>query len=260
MKKVMSVFLLISLILCICISANAQGNVSDIFGSNQDYLLLATVIDVTDTSVFVAPYHNIYNGDDTKQMPLTSNIEISKFRYSYCSDHSDISATPRMGDNIFISLNKNGDVYKMANGAYKTSSVDYKMLNFYASESMKGSDCLAEIVALANFVRTDGTMRDFRFEGGTLTVNSDGKILTLYPTNPPEKIEETVTFLDVSGKAVGNVESRDVITDGILPAENGFDFRWAISLIMIVMSTLAGGVVMYNVSMREGKEKKQKEN
>ena len=35
------------------------------------------------------------------------NITVEKFRYSYCDDHTDISMSPRVGDNIFISLDKN---------------------------------------------------------------------------------------------------------------------------------------------------------
>ena len=258
MKKVTGILAAVFL-LCACFTVNAQDSVAEIFSGNQDYLLLATVVDMNDTSVFVAPYHNIYNGEKTKELPLTSNIEISKFRYSYCSEHSDISATPRIGDNIFISVNKSGNTYKMAHGAYKTSSVDYKMLNFYASESMKNSDCLAEIVALANFVRTDGTMRDFEFNEGTLTVNSDGKTIILYPTTPAEKINEVVTFIDATGKALGYVENRDVITDGDSPFANVPDFRFLISFALILISASLGGVVIYQISIREGKEKKHKE-
>ncbi len=255
MKKLLKSFLFFVLLVCFAMNVCAQGDVSAILSGEQDYVLLATVVDVNDSSVVLAPYHNIYNGENSGQIPLNNNISVDKFRYSYCSDHSDITATPRVGDNIFVSLDKKGNGYVVTNGAYKTSSVDYKLLTFYASESMKNRDCLAEIVALAYFVRTDGNMREFNFDNGTLTVENDSKILTLYPT---EQISDTVTFVDINGKIIDNVKTKDVITNEPDNSKKENDFRWVISIFVILMSASAGMLVVYNLNNKESKPKKAK--
>lgn len=245
-KKIALTLIFSLLIMCICPVTYAQGKVADILAGKQDYLLLATVVDFDDSSIIVAPYHVIHTeGDGENEPSLNSNISIEKFRYSYCHEHSDITTSPKAGDNIFISINENGSGYSMANGAYKISSVDYKLLTFYASESMKDSDCLAEIVALAYFVRTDGSMRDFHFENDKLTTYIDGKTLTLYPT---ENLTETITFLNIQGKVMDNVKTKDVIIDGEEPMEESEDYRWIIAYGIIILGVLVGGIVVYNAT------------
>lgn len=248
MKSILSILLAFMLLLCASPAMCAQGNVSDIIGGSQDYLLLATVVDIDGSSIILAPYHSIYTNDDKPTQSLNENITVEKFRYSYCDDHTDISMSPRVGDNIFISLDKNGYKYSMANGAYKISSVDYKLLTFYASESMRESDCLADIVALAYFVRTDGSMRDFRFEKGTLTTYIDERPLTLYPT---ENIAETISFVNLSGQVIESAKIKDVIKEGEYAVEDEFDCRWLIAYGIIFLGVLVGGIVVYNATAKD---------
>ncbi|MBQ6998431.1 MAG: hypothetical protein IJN62_01410 [Clostridia bacterium] len=247
MKSIISILLAFMLLLCACPALCAQGNVSDIIGGNQDHLLLATVVDIDGSSIILAPYHSIYVNDSATKS-LNENITVEKFRYSYCDDHTDISMSPRVGDNIFISLDKSGSKYTMANGAYKISSVDYKLLTFYASESMRESECLADIVALAYFVRTDGSMRDFRFENGSLTTYIDDRPLTLYPT---ENIAETISFVDLSGQVIGGAKIKDVIIDGEKPVEDEIDYRWLVAYGIIFLGALVGGIVVYNATAKD---------
>ncbi len=258
MKKSIIALILIT-VLGVCSVGSAQGNVEAILEGNQDYILLATVVDFDDSSIIVAPYHVIRGEEDSAELPpLNSNIAIEKFRYSYCADHSDVITTPKAGDNIFISINANGGQYTMAHGAYKISSVDYKLLTFYASESMKNSECLADIVALAYFVRTDGSMREFKFENGTLTAYRDDKPLTLYPS---DNLSDTVTFLNIQGKVTESVKTKDVIIDGEEGIENRADYRWLISYGVILLGMIVGGIVVYNTASRDilNKKKSKKE-
>ncbi len=248
MKYTISILLAFMLLLCTCPAMCAQGNVSDIIEGNQDYLLLATVVDIDGPSIILAPYHSIDTNSSEPVRTPNENITVEKFRYSYCEDHTDISMTPKVGDNIFISLDKNGYKYSVANGVYKISSVDYKLLTFYASESMRDSDCLADIVALAYFVRTNGTMRDFRFENGTLTTRIDERPLTLYPT---ENISETVSFVNISGKVIESAKIKDVIKEGEGAVEDKTDYRWLVSYVIIFFGALIGGIVVYNATARD---------
>lgn len=250
MKRIVRACVVSFLLLCVCLCAYAQGDTAGILAGNQDYLMLATVVDITDSAIILAPHQLIYlSSDKAESSSLNENISVDKFRYSYCDEHSDISLTPRVGDNVFISLNKLGSRYAMANGAYKVSSVDYKMLTFYASESMRNKECLAEIVTLAYFVRTNGSMRKFNFENGVLTSDADGSSITLYPT---DNITDVITFLDIDGKIVDAAKTEDVIIHGQEKAEEKeADYRWLVSYAIILAGVVLGGIVVYNVNMSE---------
>lgn len=250
MKNAVRILIAAVLLLSISFCAYAQGDTAGVLAGNQDYLMLATVVDITDSAIVLAPHQLIYiSSDSTENASLNENISVDKFRYSYCDEHSDISLSPRVGDNIFISLNKLGTRYAMANGAYKVSSVDYKMLTFYASESMRNKECLAEIVTLAYFVRTNGSMRKFNYENGVLTADADGGRITLYPT---DNITDVITFLDIDGKIVDAAKTEDVIIHGQETAdEKEPDYRWLAAYAIILVGIVLGGVVVYNVNIGE---------
>lgn len=244
MKYLSKIFLVIIILLCVTSTALAQGNVSGILAGEQDYVLLGTVVDITDTAIILDPYHRIHNGNGSKTISLDDNIEISKFRYSYCAEHTDISTTPRVGDNMFVSINRTSNGYVMANGAYKTSSVSYKLLTFYVPESIKGKSCLAEIVALSHFVRNNGYSREYEIKDGKAYVTTDGKLLDL---SPADTVNKLVTFVGLDNKVPDSTKSRDVIIDGTSEQE-GDDFRWIVAGCIIIISAVAGALVIYNMN------------
>lgn len=252
-KSVITLFVFI-LLICTCSAALAQGSVSDMIAGDQDMLLLASVEDITDTTIILDPYDIISaEGDDVMPL-LDESIVVDKFQYSYCADHSDISLTPVKGNNVFISLNRNGSRYTVAHGAYRVSSLDYRLLTFHVSESMKGSDCLADIVALANFVRSNGNMQDFHFENGTLTAKAGNKTLTLYPT---DNITEMISFVNNKGEIVDAMETKDIIIEGeSAGVEKKDDYRWIASCVLILMGVVIGAIVVYNASAGDVKSSK----
>lgn len=260
MKKSAINLLAFILLICVCTVASAKGSVSDMIEGDQDILLLASIEDITDTTIVLDPYDIIGAEEDDTAISLDDNIVVDKFQYSYCEEHSDVSLTPVKGNNVFISINRNGSRYTMAHGAYKVSSLDYRLLTFHASESMKGSDCLADVVALANFVRSDGGMQDFNFENGVLTAKAGSKTLTLYPT---DNITEMISFVNNKGEIVDAMETKDVIIEGepvSLEREN--DYRWIVSYALILIGVVVGAIVVYNaaagdVMNRSKKEKKE---
>lgn len=247
MKNIAKIMTFLLVFLCFSPIVLAADNVFEIIDGSQDYLILGTVVDINDTYVVLEHYQTV-GADEDSLTPLkrNENISIDKFRYSYCDEHSDISVTPRLGDNVFISVNRNGKNYTMANGAYKISSVDYKMLTFFVSEDMKNQDCMADIMALAYFVRTNGEKKDFAFENDTLTTIVDGKKITLYPT---ENITEMVTFLDNEGNIVEAAVTKDVIIHGdTAHVENGGNYRWVFACVILLFSVVLGGFVTYKLN------------
>ncbi len=245
MKHLSKILSVIIILLCMTIPAIAQGNISGILSGEQDYLILGTVVDITDTSIILDPYHRLHNGNGTKSISLDDNIEISKFRYSYCAEHTDISTTPRVGDNMFVSLNRTSNGYVMANGAYKTTSVSYKLLTFYVPESIKGKSCLAEIVTLSHFVRNNGYSREYEIKDGKPYVTTEGKLLDL---SPADTVNKLVTFVGLDSK-VPDTKTKDVIIDGDIDPTS--DFRWMVAGCIILLSAIAGAFVLYNMNGKD---------
>ncbi len=246
----------------LCTGVSAQTVATEIITGEQDYLLLATISDITDDAIVAAPYYSIVrqdeNGRDMDEMlPTKDAIYIEKFRYSYCMEHADSFNTPKLGDNIFISLSKKGNGYVLKNGAFKTDTVDYKILTFLAPASMEGQDCMDDLAALSYFVRTDGKVRDFSFENGTVKVVKDGRELMLYPS---DKLKELVTFVADNGKVSDSSKTKDVITDQEVALEKPADYRWVLAMGILVLGLILGGILLSVLLQRDKRQQKEKRN
>lgn len=247
----------------IWMGASAQTVADGIVQGTQDYLLLATISDITDNVITIEPYHFIVRVDENGQelddvLPLGQSMQIEKFRYSYCIEHAaDSFNTPRLGDNIFISLSRKGNGYVVQNGAFKTNTVDYKILTFLAPADMRDQDCMQDLVALSYFVRTDGKVMEFSFENGSVKVLKDGRELLLYPS---DKVKDLVTFISDDGKAVDNSKPQDIITDQAMEHKAPPDYRWLAALGVLLIGLVAGGTVLSVLLRRDGRRMSKKQN
>lgn len=255
----------VGVLLCmgiLCTGVSAQTVATAMITGEQEYLLLATISDITDDAIVAEPYYSIVrqdeNGHDIDEiLPTKDAIYIEKFRYSYCIEHADSFNTPKLGDNIFISLSKKGNGYVMKNGAFKTDTVDYKILTFLAPTAMEGQPCLDDLVALSYFVRTDGKVTDFSFEDGNVKVVKDGRELLLYPS---DKLKELVTFVADNGKVVDSNRTQDVITDQKVTQEKPADYRWILAMGILVLGLVMGGILLSVLLRRDKRQQKEKKN
>ena len=76
MKNIFKYLLCFMMLLCLCTSVYAQGDVSGIVSGNQDHLMLATVVDITDTSIILAPHQLIYIDNQDEQSTFLTKISV----------------------------------------------------------------------------------------------------------------------------------------------------------------------------------------
>lgn len=252
MKRFFAVLLVSILVLCAYTNVCARGSVWDIIEGRQDLILFATVEDFSDGAVILDPYGSM-TSSGWKRMPNSEQITVDTFYYTYCPDHSDMPTKPVKGDNIVISLNKNGSGYVMANGAYKVSSLDHKLLTIHVSEKAKEQDCLADIVVLVKYLHSNGEIKKFDNKNGIITAEVDGRTSQVYPT---DKIMNYVSFVNSRGEVVEAIKTKDVIEGGTL-AENAYDTkitndnRWIFAAVVLILGLIAGGVFAYRNSIRD---------
>lgn len=218
MKKrfaVICVFLITTIFLTQAVYAKKIAKA--VFDDKTDYLILATVSDITDNYVSVDYFDSIrkFNPDPNdkkavsakEQLPEKFNIQ--KFHYSYCTDHADEYNQPKIGDNIFASIQKTGDTYRIKNCAYKVDTVDIKTLNFLVPETMKGEDCMDDIAALAYFAASGGAETKYEFDGGNVYLKRNDENVSIYPN---AKLKLPIKYINKNGKVTdGTDNTADVI-------------------------------------------------
>ena len=115
MKKIL-LFLIICLSLCICASAD---DVSDMLSGKQDFVILGSIKDIENDIIVVTVDYVL---DSSESGLIGTDIKVNKFSYSYCVDHVPQSFNnPIVSDNVVMSIDQSGDVYKVKNGSYKVS-------------------------------------------------------------------------------------------------------------------------------------------
>lgn len=161
MKRITAFFLMMFSVLFMFTVSYAKTAVESIMGNDDSYIILATITGVQD-SVFELSKEYVIS---PKESDLPAIISVDKFRYSYCSEHAESYNNPQIGDNIIVNLTYSDGKYYIENGAYKVDTVSYKTLKVLIPIEMKGQDCSAELLALAYYIRSDGTKTDYKYEG-----------------------------------------------------------------------------------------------
>ena len=232
-----------------CLCADVALAVLD---DTESHCVLATISDIDPDYVYAELFNTVADTNhDESTLPKV--LKIKKFRYSYCSEHADDFNSPKIGDNIFATVKKTGDVYEVTNAAYKTDTVDERTLNFYAPSVIKGEQCMDDIVALAYFVRSNGLEREYEFDNGSVyVVRGDDSRTKVYPADI--KTPLPVRFVDDAGKVVDVAKQQDVIN---VDGDNLFENLWnsynyellfakrSIALGIICAGAIFGMIIVY---------------
>ncbi len=236
-------------------------------------LLLATISDVSDEyitcEVFDRVKYPTSNTGEKSQLRTDSNfsnttVNIKKFKYTYCEEHSNSYNTPKIGDNICIAVQSEGDNYKLSGCAYKVDTVDVKTLNFLVPAPMKGQSCAYDVTAIAYFVAANGMAVEFKFEENTISVKHKDNTAQIYPQADAEL---PLKYIDSAGRVVeGVVESKDVInyddttvpnnTNFVLNQFNTQNNAWMISIFIIVLGAVIG--IILALILRTGRFKNKR--
>lgn len=150
---------------------------SRITGGYQDALIIGEVIKSNEDSIEIKAYHIVSGALKDKKIVLES-----KFKYAY------INKEPKIGDYCIISIDKVEKGYKLAWGAYKTNSWDYKSLEIEKEGLYEGQR--AELTVLQWFVNTNGRESNFFFNGDKAYVRRNlNDSLQIYPADDEKKIQ-----------------------------------------------------------------------
>ena len=116
-----------ALLICILFASNsvvfAKDIALDVIEGDHEYLILATVSDI-DENYVTAEFYDTLNKTEEQ---ISSSIQIEKFRYSYCSEHAESFNSPKIGDNIFIALDKEGKIWYNNHGNYENEEKRWKI-------------------------------------------------------------------------------------------------------------------------------------
>lgn len=247
--------IVLSAVLCCIFGVSARDLALTTINDEHDMTVLATISDIDDESITADVYNSVgvLPGDKTQ---LAHSVKIKKFRYTYCSEHAQDYNTPKVGDNIFISLNageENGTepLYEAVGAVYKTDTVDIRTLSVLAPDEMKNKDCMDDIVAVAYYIRSDGMQKEFNFGDGTVGITKEGKEIRLYP--PDVKTQLPIKYIDKDGKIVSTDKKQDVIAvnpnnpvGGIGAIDRGFvTGRRIIAVGIIAAGLIIGMIAVY---------------
>lgn len=208
----------------------------DILGGKYDSLILGTVKDVGDDYVTVT-VDNIVGSDS--DMLKDKDITTDKFTFSYCDKHvPEEFNKPKVGDNIFLSLKKDGDGYGVT-CAYKIDSSEQKNCSTLVYQDMQGEKCFEDAVKIAYFIRSNGKITEFdtASEDGKIYAVSGGEKVLIYPLPG----NQCVRVINSSGETVDEGGDTDVmpIVSANAPQHDNNDRRTVISLVI-----MCGGVVV----------------
>ena len=174
---------------------------------NNSTEALATISDITDSHITIEVYGQIGIKDNIK---LVETIKLKKFTYSYCENHARSYNTPKIGDNVYISIKQSGNSYELASFAYKTDTVDLRTLNILVPVDMENEDCMSELVARAYHIRSNGAQKEFVVdENNILYAKKDGEEIKIYPTDSKSSLP--VKIINSEGKIVSNEKKHDVL-------------------------------------------------
>lgn len=207
MFKKISFAIIIFTLLFTFITATARDIVIDSSASSGSVEALATISDITDSHITLEVYGQIGLDDEIK---LVETIKLKKFSYSYCDDHARSYNSPKIGDNVYIGIKESGNGYEISSFAYKTDTVDIRTLNILAPVDMENEECMAELVARAYHIRSNGAQKEFVVdENNVLYAKKDGQEIKIYPTD--SKTTLPVKLINSDGKIVSNEKKHDVL-------------------------------------------------
>ena len=239
------------------------GNVSfakdialDIIEGDHDYLILATISDISDEYITAEFYNTLNKTEDTP----SSSIKIEKFRYSYCIDHADSFNTPKVGDNFFAAMDKKGDIY-IAGPAYKTDTVDERTLSIFVPSAMENQDCITDPIATAYYIRMGGSHHEFAFAENSVSVMNEGEEIVIYPSD--NKTPFAIKYVSGEGKKNTDEKQQDVLvvnpnTNTVVPDSDSFyaemlHNKRIFAFIVLISGIFAGMLMSYLAGIKRKK-------
>ena len=146
--------------------------------NDHDALVIGEIISADENDIKVRVEKGIISGKDLnvssakKQLKLVEAKIVSSFSYNFFyNEYGNSIINPSVGDYVLLSLEKYETGFKIAWGAYKVDSLDYKNLSVVLPED-PNVWAKMEAAAIKVFVNSDGKVNEFSFDGYAKTVHA----------------------------------------------------------------------------------------
>lgn len=193
--------------------------------NDHDALVIGEIISIDENNVKVQVEKCIISAKDLnksavkKQLKLTEANVASSFKYGFFYDEQDSSkANPSVGDYVILSLIKSGSSFKIAWGAYKVDSLDYKNLSVVLPENASMSSKM-DAAAIKAFVNSNGKITEFSFDGDTKTVRNSKWGTVIFDGNKEESKDIAPDELTDTPKDINN--KKDASSVAIIGGADG---------------------------------------
>ena len=186
----------IFVLLQLCSTVHAADALYRFMHNDHDALIIGEItnIDENDADIRVVKIitgaKNLDGSNPRKQLELSQASVILPFDYRgfYDADGSN-TVDPLEGDYVLLSLNKVGPDFKVAWGAYKVDSLDYKNLSVVLPENPEVWPQM-EVAAIKVFVNSDGQIAEFAFDGNSVYAGEEKIVIFGEGTGDNENTDE----------------------------------------------------------------------
>lgn len=160
----------------LCTSAYAADQLYRFMHNDHDALIIGEITQIDEIGVKIRAVKSITSARDLnknypkKQLKLSEAKIVLPFDYAgFHDENGSYIVEPHVGDYVLVSLEKVGNNFKVAWGAYKVNSLDYKNLSVVLPENAEVWSKM-EAAAVGTFVNSDGRITEFAFDGDSKTV------------------------------------------------------------------------------------------
>jgi len=153
----------------------SRAKVEDIISGNQDYLVLANIIEKGTSAYEVQVFEEITAKDEEGNTSSKDTVNTQGEKTNSDKNHDNrifvegfdkymyydnFDYRPQKGDNVLLSLKFNGNSYTIKNGAYRVDSTSHEQFSFLLPESFNGSQEALELSALYIYINSNGEIKD----------------------------------------------------------------------------------------------------
>jgi len=172
------IVLILLVILVLHTNVYAADALYRLMHNDHDALVIGEIISADENDIKVRVEKGIISGKDLnvssakKQLKLVEAKIVSSFSYNFFyNEYGNSIINPSVGDYVLLSLEKYETGFKIAWGAYKVDSLDYKNLSVVLPED-PNVWAKMEAAAIKAFVNSDGKVNEFSFDGYAKTVHA----------------------------------------------------------------------------------------
>ncbi len=232
-------------------ASESLDRIEAIIAGKQDKLVFGTVSKIGSSVSSISVMEEIGSDvpeDDENEAEIPSivgqEIEISNLSsYMY---FDSVSQTPKIGDNILVSLTFDGNVYHVKNGVFLVNEASYGTFKFLVPEGVDETDSLMELTALYKFVSSNGKNADYTVKNSAVYSHdiNNNEIRTTEP--------EGIVFIDESGaKTKETSEASNDSSNSGIGAYQKSSYTWIKAAALILVGMIVGAFAVRLIAKLE---------